>query len=339
MKIRLRSRNGSIAFLAITALLPCLALICAIGADLMHVDDATGQLQRATDAAALAGANYLDYYVGGLAKSGTMINSANEPPVNYALIASQLNTVEGAAAYTNGDDRTVTVTIRFDPTYGPGPNPNRCDVTETFHLKSVLSQVFANFGQDITTTASAAIGQVVDQMGAGFMPILVSTTQSDPSGRILKNASKGTQYTVQIKGNSIWVYNPNPVDKAIIDSIGDPANYPPVAEAPITIGDMIDSDNGVKSAGKDFGLLVGKTVVFPVTADFVGSGPPKHKVIGFFGLKIQSYTNKNPDPSLTGTITAAVGPGVYSGHGQDSDFSSIPFVTQGGTVNIAHLIE
>lgn len=171
------------------------------------------------------------------------------------------------------------------------------------------------------------------------MPILLSSNDKDPSGRTLATTSANTIFTVEIKTNGIWILNPSINDAQAIDYIANPASNPPVKEPAVTIGQTINSDNGIKSAGSQFPLVSGMTVFFPVTADSVGTGTPSHQVIGFVGMKISSFSAKNPNPSLTGVLVPAVGPGVNTGGAQNPVFSSYPFAKQGATVDIAHLIQ
>lgn len=337
MKLPSRSsrKRGAIASLGLVAIVPLLGAIGAISVDLMHNNDAIGALQRATDAAALAGAQDLASYKGPplLATATTTSASANEDAVNAALNVSSFNIADGHSVHT-GVVSGATVTATLSPT----PKPTQCTVDATLPIHSIMAMIFGNFGQTINTHSVAGAGQVADTMGL-YMPVLLSSTDADPFGRKLANATMGSTMTVAIKTNAVWIYNPDPVDANAIAAIAKPSANPPANLTPLTIGDTVRSDNGVKSAGSNFSLVDGMTVCFPVTSDSVGTSTPSHVIIGWVAMTITSVNPKNPNPSLTGTITPIVGPGFYTGKGQSPIFSSYTFFQQGATVKTAHLIQ
>jgi hypothetical protein len=323
MKRRLNARRnqGSVAALAFVATVPLLAAIGGIAVDCMHFNDAKGELQRATDAAALAGAEDLINYLGTKNTTGTSVSTSNEEPVNFALQVAALNPVDGPLGLWQSGDRSLSATIRYDSTLaGPANIPNRCDVKGTIGIRSLFSQIFGNFGQTVITNSSA--GETSLNTLYSYAPLLVSWVDPDPSNRILKNQAVNQPYTVEIKdnqaSNSVWILNNNQSDKAIIDHIANPSN-PGAALPPIAIGDWIKSDNGQKSAGKDFNLLLGKDVAFIVTGDNVGKdylakGKPLHQIIGYMVLHITSVDNtpgKN-GYDLSGTLKPFVGYGTYN---------------------------
>lgn len=322
MKRRQYSRKkGSVAALGFVAVVPLVAALTAFGVDCMHVNDASGELQRATDAAALAGSEDLGNYVGNKALTAQSVSSANEEPVNFALSTASLNAVDGPLGLWQGGQRSVSATIRYDSTLaGPVNRPNRCDVTGTIQIKSVFAQVFGNFSQTVTTNSSAGLTSLNTLYS--FAPLLVSEKDPDPSGRRLKDLAIDSIYTVGIKSNdssnSVWILNSNQDDIDAIMHIADPENNPGNNVPAYSIGDVIKSDNGQKSAGQYFDKLVGKDVPFLVTndsvdGDYLAKGQPVHTVVGFMVLHVTGYDNKGGKDgySLTGNLRPVSFAGGY----------------------------
>lgn len=320
--MKLRTQKGSTAALAFIALVPLLAALGGFAVDCMHVNDAHGELQRATDAAALAGAQSLGDYKGTGSTTASSVSASNEQPVNYALQVSSLNAVDGPSGLWAGGNRTVTATIVYDPNFSGPPNrPNRCNVTGQIGIKSFFAHIFGNVGQTVNTTSSAALTPLSTLYS--FMPLLVSLNDFDPSGRKLEDQDVGDEYTVEIKSNtssnSVWILNSNKDCIAQLDHIADPANYPAVEMPPLSVGDWVKSDNGKKSAGKQFQQLVGKDVAFVITGDAVDSdylakGQPLHQIVGFMVMHVTSADSSagKDGYSLTGLLKPAVLNGTYN---------------------------
>lgn len=338
MKLR-RNKRGSVSVLPFIALVPLLAAIGGFAVDCMHVNDARGELQRATDAAALAGAQDLANYDGSKLMTANSVDAANEEPVNFALQVASLNAVDGPLGVWHGGQRTVTATIRYDASIpGPPNRPNRCDVTGSVKIDSFFAQCFGNFGQTVNSTSSAAFSQLNTLYS--YMPLLVSINDLDPNGRKLEERQVGDEYTVIIKdnkaSNSVWILNSNKDLKAIIEHIADPVNNPGVQLPPVKIGDIIKSDNGMKSAGKLFDQLMDKDVAFLITGDsietdYLAKGKPEHPVIGFMVMHVTQVDDnaKGNGYSLTGILKPAVLGGEFDPFGTTSQVSTYaPFLAR-----------
>jgi hypothetical protein len=338
---RIASRGkGSVATLAFVAMLPLVAALGGFAVDCMHVNDAKGELQRATDAAALAGAEDLKNYNGSnpnLKSTASSVDLANnQEPVNFALQVAQLNAVDGPVGLWQNANRSVTATIRYDATL-PGPTniPNRCDVTGSIQTQSIFAQIFGNFGQSVGTSSSAGL-QVANTV-YNYVPLLVSVQDSNSLGNALQNQAAGATFRVDVKVNSIWAINDNNTLTKIIAALAGGTFPGSSLEPAVSVGGQITSDNGVKSAGQDFGNLVITppiTVIFPVTGDSVGTGQPKHTVTGFFAMQVTSAGTSPPDYYLSGTIV----PVSTFGSGQGTSLST-PFATSGDVVTRACLIQ
>jgi Flp pilus assembly protein TadG len=319
-----RRSRGSAAALAFVGVIPLIAAFGGVAVDSMHVNDARGALQRATDAAALAGAQDLANYASApLPTSATSVSSSNEEPLNYALQLASMNAVDGPIGLWQGSNRTVTATLRYDSTLGGvATRPNRCDVQGSIFIRSIFAQVFGNFGQTVSTTSSAGI-QAINTLDS-YLPLLVSWVDPDMGGNKLKDVINNSTipYTIHIKdnkvSNSVWIPTSNKIAKQMIDYLGDPVNNPkpsPDDYPSYSIGDEIKSSNGIKSAGTDFAPLAGKNVGILVTEDavsgYLAKGQPVHKVYAFVGMHIISYDNDNKGNgySLTGYLYPITGIG------------------------------
>jgi hypothetical protein len=338
MKTRLRTRRnqGSAAALAFVAVVPLVAAIGGFAVDCMHFNDAKGELQRATDAAALGGAQDLQKYNGtGIPASASSYSATNSEPLNFALATAAMNAVDGPIGLWSSSNRTINATIRYDSKFpGSATWPNRCDVVTSIHINSLFEKVIGNFGQTVNAKASAAMYPVTTVTTP--MPLLISQDDTDPNGRTLLNTGAGGTLTIIIKdnasSNAVWIFNSNKDDQALINHIIDPTQYPTIPIKPVTlndhtlndieINDIIKSDNGTKSAGTLFDQLVGRDIILLVTdasvaSDYTAKGIPQRKVIGFIGMHVVSAdnTNKGNGYSLTGTLqpVSAIGtstPGV-----------------------------
>ncbi len=336
-----RRNNGATAALAFVAIVPLVAALGGFAVDAMHFNDAAGALQRACDAAALAGAQNLGSYSSGKAVSGTSVSTGNNDSVNYALEVAQLNAVDGSIGLWSNGDRSITATIRYDSSLsGPNTNPNRCDVTASIGIKSLFTKIFGNYSQTVSTSASAGLTPLNKLYS--YLPMIVSYVNPDENGKKLNGLSLGDTFVINIKnksaGNTVWLYNNTGDNIDAIEHIVDPVTYPGNSEAALAIGDTIQSNNGQKSVGKIFDQLYGKDVALAVTEDnvdkdYLSKGQPSHKISYFVGFHITGYDNnsKGDGYSLTGTIISTPNAGGYDPSGTTNNVT--------GSVYLAKLIQ
>jgi hypothetical protein len=336
MKTRLHSRRnqGSAAALAFVAVVPLVAAIGGFAVDCMHVNDAKGELQRATDAAALSGAQDLqNYNKTGIPATATSYSASNSEPLNFALAVAAMNAVDGPIGLWSSSNRNISTTIRYDSNFPGSPTwPNRCDVATSMRISSLFARLIGNFGQNVSARASAAMYPVSTVTTP--MPLLVSQDDTDPNGKTILNTPAGGTLTIIIKdnasSNAVWIFNSNKDDQALLNHIIDPTKYPDVPIKPVTINDhtlndveindIIKSDNGTKSAGALFDQLIGHDIILLVTdasvaSDYTAKGIPQRKVIGFIGMHVTGYdnTNKGNGYSLTGILQPVSAIGTSGG--------------------------
>jgi Flp pilus assembly protein TadG len=316
----MKRNRGSVAALAFVAVVPLVAGIGAVAVDSMHFNDARGALQRATDAAALAGAQDLGNYIGTKNKTGTTVDPVNEEPVNYALELARMNAVDGAVGLWNNSNRSVKATIRFDATLGGGgvaTQPNRCDVTASVFIRSIFAQIFGNFGQTVNSASSAGFLSV--NRVSGYAPMLVSWNDPDRDKLPLRTAVTGNTYTVTIKemgnkiSNAVWIDEKTPELIKLENYI---AGLPGATRPDLptySIGDTVKTSNGEKgSVGQNLTVLEGKDLIFLVTDDngdgLTAVGRPVHvitRMIGLSNARIDSTPGKD-GYSITGELFPVV---------------------------------
>lgn len=320
MKRRPSRRNrGSVAALAFVGVIPLIAAFGGLAVDSMHVNDARGALQRATDAAALAGAEYMNDYAGSKATTATSVGDGNELPVNYALQVASMNAVDGPLGLWQGSNRTISATIRHDASLGGvATQPNRCDVTGSIYIRSIFAQIFGNFGQTVTASSSAGIAPV--NKPVAFAPLLVSWTDPDPNSKVLRDTIAGTEYTVIIKdmgdkiSNAIWIDSSAKTVNELIDYLAGNGPRPSYDALPdYKIGDTVKASNGEKGGvGKNLDKLTGKDLVFLITDDngigVTAVRKPEHiitRIVGMTDVRVDATPGRDGF-SITGKLYPVV---------------------------------
>jgi Flp pilus assembly protein TadG len=362
-----RSDHGSLAALAFVALVPLVAAIGGFAVDCMHVNDGKGELQRATDAAALGGALDLVNYAGTGAVTAQTVSNSNSEPVNVALQVGSMNAADGAqGVYTSAPiSRTVTATI-WNSANGIGGKldtnnnrPDRCTVDATIQINSIFAKMFGNFSQTINTHSVAGQANKVNSL-LTFFPILVSTTLGDAYGDGALGATpvKGQLINFNTRGNSAWFNGlPGAGGASTIQDIAMAMiNHQPVPagdEGPVISGNNYDYNHGTMdsteaaiAAALQGAAAPGTVVYFPLSADPIsGTGSPKGKITGFISVLVPPgpwtaaggamFDNVSTPHTLriTGTV---LGPIIVNGTTNSS--GGTPATGQDGVYTV-HLIQ
>jgi hypothetical protein len=270
----------------------------------MHVNDAKGALQRATDAAALAGINYMVDYTGTKGWGpATASSDSYEDNVNEALSVASMNAVDGTGAYTDSAlKRTITVELQSDPAlsgYGPG-RANKCVATGTAYIKSVFAQVFNNFEQKVETRSVA--GMFVNTTFQRYAPILVSWTDQSP---VLKDTPMGTRFTADIKNmpdstsNARWIMNNQAELGEYVKMLAGQSYNTKYTFPSYSVGDQVDTSNATGPA-KNIQLLKGldlPVLVAEGNGSVFAKGNPKNipitRIVGFRNIQITEKHGKD----------------------------------------------
>lgn len=196
----LRSQRGGFTTLAFVGLIPLLIALAAFGIEFKHQQTAQQQLQKATDAAALAGAEMLwsdgTYDI----NSNTYTpDSGNTVVTQKALAVAQLNIAEGEPVSNNTPGCTINVGVESPtlpvippPIMLPPPALQGLGITNLPALP--LNQVQALFAPTqggTTGTVTVTASMEVKNFFAGIFG-----HQTDTVTAVSKAGSSGPAYTV-----------------------------------------------------------------------------------------------------------------------------------------------
>jgi Flp pilus assembly protein TadG len=338
---RINRAKGSILALAFVAMVPLVAALGGYAVDVMHVNAERLALQRATDAAALAGANDVINYTGSLAASATAQSGGNEEMINWALGMAQCNPVDGRACMTAGADTiraSAVVASGASPNYNistsvsAGNPPNACQVIGSMRFRSLLLTIFGNFfGSSPTSfstlaTTSSLAGYLP---GVHCFPMAVTLTDVNSwNGKSLKQLSLGGTFWWALKQNAEWTGGPSgaghsdPVIAAGLTAYGYPGSIPSTLGSfnyqtqggvgPVGMNTTLDTTNGITSnvATMD-STPVGSLLWMPVVKS-LGATPT---IIGFVLIQYQGMQPGSPSDFWYGTIVQAVGLPLKGGSG------------------------
>lgn len=159
--MKIRSQRGGLVTLVLIGMIPLLIAFGAFAVDMKHHQTAQQQLQKATDAAALAGAEML-WYDGTYSMGGSYAPDSNYPIVKQkALQVAQLNIADGQSVSPNtaGVQIEITVTDPKLPTVAPaliGPISLQAQNLAVLPI-NLINNVLAQF---TTTPVAGSTGKV-----------------------------------------------------------------------------------------------------------------------------------------------------------------------------------
>jgi hypothetical protein len=331
MSRSIKRNRGSVAALAFVALVPLIGCIGGFAVDCMHFADQKGALQRATDAAALAGALSLYKWKWGKTNSNSVTGAGNADGVNRALEVAAASGVDSDGLYQLPPTRTVLATLQYQGNPGAVSStqrPDQCQVDGMVVVKSLLfSLMHNNFGGQSTTTHSVAGSGVVIDTLVTYFPMVVGKSKTDSYGDpALDSVPIGgtfkfnTRKVAGIEGNAAWTMGGSGHGESDFDAVAQDllnGNPPSQAEDTITTGQNAFAKKGTQdSLIQDVALAmnghIGDIIVVPVTDD---TGLANNvNIVGFVALQIQSaYYNDTVAPHVLEVTTKVVG--QYIGNG------------------------
>jgi Flp pilus assembly protein TadG len=153
----IRNQRGSLGTLLLALIIPILFGIGAFGLDMAHYSAVKGELQKAVDAAALAGAASL----------------VEEPDQceNHALSVAEMNTADGRPVSNLSDSTTVTVEVMpcSDTEVG------YVTVTANMAIRHMFAPIFGREWDIVTTSSRAGTYGTLTQIAADHaFPLAVS---------------------------------------------------------------------------------------------------------------------------------------------------------------------
>ena len=157
MATQLRNQRRSLGTLLLAVIIPISFGIGALALDMAHYSAVKGELQKAVDAAALAGAASL----------------VEEPEKceDHALVVAEMNSADGRAVSNLSDSTTVTVEVMPCTDTDVG----YVKVTANMAIRFMFAPIFGRESDLITTTSRAGTYGTLTQIAADHaFPLAVS---------------------------------------------------------------------------------------------------------------------------------------------------------------------
>ena len=334
-----RSVSGSLGSLLIAALIPVLFGLGAFALDYAHVETVRGELQRATDAAALAGAADLT------------VDQSNVDA--DALQIAGDNNADGRAV----SNLTSGMVVTSLPTYSTTSSNGSEQVSATATIQHTFARIFGDWSSTTTVTSTAGAGGNLKAIGdnqAFPLAVSIDTKSADAGGKGNGGgtpAYTGPLYNARI-GDTVVFYinaqkyknaaftsltekntNANWITSAIDQSLGITRSVPGFIPGCKT-GDALFLDNGVsgqKTLASDpelSKLQAAAGLVLPV----MSGDPPYNQsrtCIGFITVHVTSV-QINQSGGNVEAITCQLVKGLA-----DGTDGSIPSVDNGGNIDKA----
>lgn len=309
-----RNEHGSMAAIMLSSVVLAGILIGSVAVDPYHMHAVRTQLQNATDAAALAGAQDLF--------------TNPDQAETHALAIAGANAADGRNVSSTSAGTTVTVNVTTPGLITGG----EVKVTASMRIKHLFAPVFGRSTDVITVSSTAGRSSTLQRVfgGQATLPLAPSWSVPSDDGQSLSQKKVGDTINFTVDSNNYtnagWtslsqdVANANGVNGMISYVAGDnvhgnsgnTSNWspPPAAWVGEDIA-MLNGNTGINLAKGSNGAgqaLIGKTVILAVT----DGTPPLNQtstILGFIGFTINSITfsngNSNNGQVLTfrGTLT------------------------------------
>lgn len=321
----MRKQSGALGYLMVCAIVPMTFLVGSMAVDFAHMTAVRSELQNATDAAALAGAQ-----------------SLITDPTNVETHAREIcgvNLADGRSVSSDSANTDVSV----DVTPAVGTNPGACQVTAQMTINHLFAPIFGRQTEDIVVTSIAATqGSLKRTTDGGGFPLAIGTgtggnesngqggpqTYSQPS--ILdRNVGDLVELNLNAQGYKNVAFTSLSTDPAsgntIHDMIDQALGITPVTPGtipPVEVGDSIALNNGVIGAHQLASSPYYEAMMnMPLVILPVVEGDPAFNqtrtVVGFITVRFESVT-LNQSQGQVETIMARIVKSIVPGLG-DSD--------------------
>lgn len=317
-----RDPRGSMVALAMVGLLPLLIAFGAFAVEMMHINAVQSELQKACDAGALAGAQYLyKYYSSG----GPAAIEAR------ARTVSGLNLADGRFVLDSSPNTTVTVNI-VAPTLTPvakgggggsgsggvsGKGSGKgaggaamggtVRVSATIGIDNMFAKIFSRPIETVNATALAGpVGGASAAGGAQTFPMAVSVNAPGPDGTLISSKQVGDTVQLGWQQNVAWTGPASQVSTQMTQYMQPGTGGTP----PIRVGDNINLNNGMQAGnisqmGSNFVNEIINMPVFQQAAPAFNGNVP---VIGFISIQVTGISGSVITGKLVvGTFTGATG--------------------------------
>ena len=291
--------------LAMVGMIPLMMGIGAFAIDMMHANTVKGELLKAADAGALAGAKELINWNGG----------AGQPIIEArARTVTGLNIADGKTVASTSPQTTVTAAVITPPT-SPNGAGGVVRVEAEMTTGNLWAQVFAQAAQTFGCTADATCAGIANTGPGGTYPLAIEINTNGPGGDALAsktindNLRLGWGQNVKWTGWGSMGSNANDVGTLQSDFGVGNINESVAAKGQTDPGTMLNTTNGVQASNiGDLAGRIGQVIVMPVITD------TSNEVISFVAYRIVSVTVNGANSVVDGTIVA--GPASGTGNHQ-----------------------
>jgi hypothetical protein len=360
-----RTNSGSMVALAFVALCPLIVALGAFAIDLMHVNATKGELQRACDAAALAGASQLHNY--------DLDDPKGKSVLKAAKTIAALNPVDGKLVDDRDEDVKFHASILEPPSANSGGKV-KCDAE--IKIRGIFSKIFGAHYQTVTASSVAGVGAAVTNMSGDQAFNVVISMDAKHKGMsdvpsdwfdVGKTFQIDFEHQEGTNGTYTTFFQPANDSAYLRDTMQQGLGAKPRVDGtipPIKIGDWINITNGTKDdaglPGKWEGPIEmyqheqllkndGPTIVIPIISGKLTPGTitdgERRQVIGFISLKVTGVSINGQVrghswvQSITGNITKTIVKGTSdAGDWQKVDSQAATSLKKNGAA-AAHLIQ
>lgn len=293
----IRSERGSMPALAMVGMIPIMMGIGAFAIDIMHGNTVKGELLKACDAGALAGARELPNWAGGAGQAQIEARAETVTGMNRADAKFVADTTPNC---------TVTASI-VTPPVNPNGTGGVVRVDAQMLTGNLWAQLFSQAQQSLGCSADATCTGVQHANPGGVFPLAVTMDGVGPNGR-LQDKNMGDSFQFGWKpgtDNVFWTglttnSNASNVRNLISDYGQGNMGIEVEAKGQSNPGTMLDTTNGTQNTNiAEIPSFTGQTVIFPIITT------SSNELIGYLSMRIDSVTVNGANSVVTGTIVPA----------------------------------
>ncbi len=327
MKILSRTKNGMLGTMLLRAVIIIVIGLGALAVDIGHIQTVQGELQNATDAAALAGAR--DY-----------VNGNEASADSDALAVAARNTADGKAVSPTTPHANVTVTAS-PPVAGEGS----VEVNAQIQITDLLAPIFGRKTETISARSQANYYPSVSGIFPNQMFPIAPSLDDTSHGAALQTKNVGDAVNITIQpsgGNAAWTSGTTThpsttvIRQALDIALG--LASPDSSENPAMTADGTNEialtqglHNGVDLTGSKYASVI-EQMPYVVLPCILGSNPynKSRTLEGFICVKVNSMST-GPD-SLT--LNCTLVKGLVRGSIGSLPTGGVPTTLSAGTIKL-----
>lgn len=305
-----RRQSGVLALVLPAVILMVGAGLAALGTDIAHSVNCRSELQNATDAGALSGAQDL------------IIPNNNSQAIADALQTAGQNSADGRLVSKDSANTSVSANI-INPV-----NPiiaGQCQCSATMRIDNIFAKMFGSYNQTVGTTSVATAYTSITGVDTGILfPLAVSIDTLNGHSVPLYQSKVGDTVTFNVNSsqvdNAAWTSftktNPNAnwLSQAIDSALG--IDYVAGLIPAVNIGDQISLINGVAGTkdltnDPEHSALLAQQVCLPVIQGETAYNQSR-PLIGWITVQI-TKVDKNMGKGKVLQFTCTIVKGIVQG--------------------------